>query len=184
MADKVKFLQANDHVLVGNMGSESTQLAPGQRVRLNEENDAHKGILQEIEEGTNTVLEVIEVDLKAEGKATEEREEMLEKADKIAAEQRALCARAAGEGRRTTPAGGGGRTAGSGPAVRLPAAGCRGAEARPRVWGGAACLYAGRRRRRVERWRPSGSPQQQEEQLTYVCCHQCRRGRVQEGHHS
>jgi nucleotide-binding universal stress UspA family protein len=95
MADKVKFLQANDHVLVGNMGSESTQLAPGQRVRLNEENDAHKGILQEIEEGTNTVLEVIEVDLKAEGKATEEREEMLEKADKIAAEQRAEEARSA-----------------------------------------------------------------------------------------
>lgn len=102
MANKVKFLQANDHVLVGNMGSESVQLAPGGRVRFNEENSAHKGILQEIEDGTNTSLQVVEVDLSAEQKASEEQQEMLEKAEKIAAEQRQEEARAALEQQEKT----------------------------------------------------------------------------------
>lgn len=95
MTDKVKFLQATGHVVVGRSGGPSDSLAPGERVRLDEENDAHKGILQEIEEGRNSVLELVEVDLESERKQQGEQEEMLEKAAKIAAEQRAEEAREA-----------------------------------------------------------------------------------------
>lgn len=95
MADKIKYIVANEHTIVGESGTQATTLAPGERVLLNEDADSHKHLakLIEAEDPSVSHLSLVEVDPSQEKKAAEEREEMLEKANKIAAEARAEEAR-------------------------------------------------------------------------------------------
>lgn len=88
---KTKFIRAKEHVMVGHTGAPTDVLAPGERVRFNKDADSHRYIASLLEEGDERQaesLEIVEIDLEAERKAEAERKELLEKAEKIAADQR------------------------------------------------------------------------------------------------
>jgi hypothetical protein len=93
---KATFIVSSEHALISRSAGESIQVAPGERVPFDEEADSHKYLRTQIEAGdpAYAYLSIQEVDLKAEQSAEEEREEQLEQAEKIAAEQREEEARA------------------------------------------------------------------------------------------
>jgi hypothetical protein len=82
-----KYIQANAHTIVGNTGSPSATLAPGEQVPLTD-SVSHKYLAEQIKEGNPdyahlSIVEVSQDDLKA---AEEEKRQQLEQAEKIAAE--------------------------------------------------------------------------------------------------
>jgi hypothetical protein len=93
--NKVTYIQTSEHAMVGG----SAPLAPGERVLLDDENASHKHLKKLIEAQDPSVehLSLLEVDPSAEKEAKEEYDEMLAKAEKIAAEARNEEARKADE---------------------------------------------------------------------------------------
>jgi hypothetical protein len=86
---KVGFLQAKGHSHLSNGTATATPLAPGEQVLFNEEDPQHKYERQRAESGDEGALfEYVEVDLKAKADQDKEQQEMLVKAEEIAAEQR------------------------------------------------------------------------------------------------
>lgn len=96
MADKKTkplALQTSIHTMVGNSGSPSDVLAPGDRVYLTD-SDSHTYLREQVEAGNPAYehLSLIEVDHEADARNEEEKQELLEQAAEIAAKQRAEAA--------------------------------------------------------------------------------------------
>lgn len=92
MADKKNkplAIQSSVHTMIGNSGSPSDVIAPGDRVMLTD-SDSHKYLREQIEAGNPDYehLSLVEVDHEADAAAEEEKQELLAKAEKIAAEVR------------------------------------------------------------------------------------------------
>jgi hypothetical protein len=86
---KVGFLQAKGHSQLSNGTATAVGLAPGERVLFNEDDPQHKYERQLAEGGDSKALfEFVEVDLKAEAAQNDEQQEMLAKAEELAATQR------------------------------------------------------------------------------------------------
>jgi hypothetical protein len=91
MAEKKStFIVSSVHAMIGNIGGPSDVVTPGQRVPFNENSDSHKYLREQIEAGNPDYdhLSIEEVSLKDEKAADEEKQEMLAKAEEIAAKQR------------------------------------------------------------------------------------------------
>jgi hypothetical protein len=93
--NKVTYIETSEHAMVAG----SAPLEPGGRVLVDEDDAGHKGLVKLIKAQDPSVehLSLIEVDPSAEKEAAEEQQEMLEKAEKIAAEARNEEARKASE---------------------------------------------------------------------------------------
>lgn len=87
---KSKFIQTDQHAIIGELGAPGGALEPGDKVPFNEDSESHKEIERRIDAGDPAYahLSIVEIDAKAEQKQQEELDEQLEKAEKIAAEQR------------------------------------------------------------------------------------------------
>lgn len=91
MANKITYIRAKGYAMVGNTGSPSSTLAPGDRIRFNKNLDSHlfiQGQLAAGEEPETSLLEIVEVDPEVERKQEAERDEALAEAEKIAAQAR------------------------------------------------------------------------------------------------
>jgi hypothetical protein len=93
--NKVTYIETSEHAMVAG----SAPLEPGGRVLVDDENAGHKHLKKLIEAQDPSVehLSLVEVDPGAEKEAAAEKEEMLAKAEKIAAEARNEEARKASE---------------------------------------------------------------------------------------
>jgi arginine/lysine/ornithine decarboxylase len=87
---KTTYITSSIHTMLPSDTATSHVVAPGERVVLDEENASHKFLRNRIESGDPDYehLTISEVSRKDEAKADEERQEQLEKAEKIAAEVR------------------------------------------------------------------------------------------------
>lgn len=83
-------IQTTIHTMVGNTGSPSDVLAPGERVYLTD-SDSHKFLREQVEAGNPDYehLSLVEVDHEADARNEEEKQELLAKGEKIAAKVRA-----------------------------------------------------------------------------------------------
>jgi hypothetical protein len=84
--DKVQYIETSEHAMVAG----SAPLEPGGRLLVDEDNESHKGLLKLIKAQDPSVehLSLVEVDPGQAKQQAEEQQEMLEKAEKIAAEAR------------------------------------------------------------------------------------------------
>jgi hypothetical protein len=89
-SNKVGFIQASAYTSVSNGTATATTLAPGERIAFNEDDPQHKYLRQQAEAGNPDFahLSYVEVNLKDEADQNEEQQQMLEKAQEIAAKQR------------------------------------------------------------------------------------------------
>lgn len=85
---KIKYLVADDYMIVGNTGGPSDVLSPGDRLAYDEDLASHKQIAREVAAGASNGLRLIEVDPEQEKAAEAEKAEQLEEAEQIAAKQR------------------------------------------------------------------------------------------------